>query len=157
MSVSSAHSNQIIAMLRRTSYENDRNQGEIMTKNRPLSPHLQIYRPMLSMTMSIMHRITGVALAAGFILLVWWFMAASTSDDYFNFVNAIFAHWFGRLVMFGFTWALMHHMLGGLRHFIWDTGRGFALNNVEWLVRANLIGSILLTILIWVIGYGVRA
>jgi succinate dehydrogenase / fumarate reductase, cytochrome b subunit len=128
-----------------------------MTKNRPLSPHLQIYRPMLSMTLSIMHRITGVALALGFILLVWWFVAASISDDYFNLVNAVFAHWLGRLVLFGFTWALMHHMLGGLRHFIWDTGRGFALNKVEWLVRANLVGSILLTILIWVIGYGVRA
>jgi succinate dehydrogenase / fumarate reductase, cytochrome b subunit len=125
--------------------------------SRPLSPHLQVYRPMLSMTMSIMHRLTGLALAAGFILLVWWFTAASISDDYFNLVNGFFANWFGRLVMFGFTWALMHHMLGGLRHFLWDTGRGFALNKVEWLVRANLIGSILLTILIWVIGYGVRA
>jgi succinate dehydrogenase / fumarate reductase, cytochrome b subunit len=124
---------------------------------RPLSPHLQIYRPMLSMMMSIMHRITGVALSAGIILLVWWFTAASISDDYFNLVNGFFAHWFGRLVLFGFTWALMHHMLGGLRHFIWDTGHGFALNKVEWLVRANLIGSILLAVLIWIIGYGVRA
>jgi succinate dehydrogenase / fumarate reductase cytochrome b subunit len=112
---------------------------------------------MLSMTMSIMHRITGVALSAGIILLVWWFTAAAISDEYFNFVNGFFAHWFGRLVLFGFTWALMHHMLGGFRHFIWDMGRGFALNKVEWLVRANLIGSILLTLLIWVIGYGVRA
>ena len=128
-----------------------------MTKNRPLSPHLLIYRPMLSMTMSIVHRITGVALAFGMILLIWWFAAAAISDEYFNFVNGLFAHWFGRLVMFGFTWALLHHMLGGLRHFIWDTGRGFALNKVEWLVRANLIGSILLTVLIWIIGYGVRA
>jgi succinate dehydrogenase / fumarate reductase, cytochrome b subunit len=126
-----------------------------MTKNRPLSPHLQIYRPMLSMTMSIMHRITGIALSAGFILLVWWFMAAAISDDYFNLVNGYFSHWFGRLVLFGFTWALMHHMLGGLRHFVWDTGRGFALNKVEWMVRANLIGSIVLTILVWVIVYGV--
>lgn len=91
------------------------------------------------------------------ILLVWWFSAASTSDDYLSFVNSIFAHWLGRLVLFGFTWALMHHILGGLRHFIWDTGRGYDLNKVEWLVRANLIGSILLTILIWIIGYGVRA
>jgi succinate dehydrogenase / fumarate reductase, cytochrome b subunit len=124
---------------------------------RPLSPHLQIYRPMLSMMMSIMHRITGMALSAGIILLVWWFTSASISDDYFSLVNGFFAHWFGRLVLFGFTWALMHHMLGGLRHFIWDMGRGFALNKVEWLVRANLIGSILLTILIWMIGYGVRA
>ncbi len=128
-----------------------------MIKNRPLSPHLLIYRPMLSMTMSIVHRITGVALAFGMILLIWWFAAAATSDEYFNLVNGVFAHWFGCLVMFGFTWALLHHMLGGLRHFIWDTGRGFALNKVEWLVRANLIGSILLTVLIWIIGYGVRA
>ncbi len=128
-----------------------------MTKHRPLSPHLQIYRPMLSMMMSIMHRITGVALALGMILLVWWLTAASISDDYFNFVNGIFAHRFGRLVLLGFTWALMHHMLGGLRHFVWDTGHGFALNKVEWLVRANLIGSTILTILIWVMAYGVRA
>ena len=126
-------------------------------KARPLSPHLQIYRPMLSMTMSIMHRITGVGLAVGVIGLVWWLTAASISDGYFGLVQGFFYHWFGRLVLFGFTWALMHHMLGGLRHFIWDTGRGFELTTVEWLVRANLIGSVLLTILIWVIGYGVRA
>jgi succinate dehydrogenase / fumarate reductase, cytochrome b subunit len=126
-------------------------------KARPLSPHLQIYRPMLSMTMSIMHRITGVALAIGMIGLVWWFIAASISDSYFGLVQSVLAHWFGRLVLFGFTWALMHHMLGGLRHFVWDTGRGFELKTVEWLVRANVIGSVLLTILIWVIGYGVRA
>lgn len=112
---------------------------------------------MLSTAMSIFHRITGIALSAGMVLLVWWFSAASTSDDYFIFVNGLFAHWLGRLVLFGFTWALMHHLLGGLRHFIWDTGRGFDLNKVEWLVRANVIGSILLTVLIWIIGYGVRA
>ncbi len=125
--------------------------------SRPLSPHLQVYHPMLSTAMSIFHRITGIALSAGMVLLVWWFSAASTSDDYFIFVNGLFAHWLGRLVLFGFTWALMHHLLGGLRHFIWDTGRGFDLNKVEWLVRANVIGSILLTVLIWIIGYGVRA
>ena len=125
--------------------------------SRPLSPHLQVYRPMLSTAMSIFHRITGVALSLGMVLLVWWFMAAATSDDYFNLVNGLFAHWLGRLVLFGFTWALMHHILGGLRHFLWDTGRGFALNKVEWLARANLIGSILLTLLVWFIAYGVRA
>jgi succinate dehydrogenase / fumarate reductase, cytochrome b subunit len=123
---------------------------------RPLSPHLQIYRPMLSMTMSILHRITGVALSLGIILLVWWLSAAAISDGYFAMVQGFFAHWFGRLVMFGFTWALVHHALGGLRHFVWDTGRGFALKHVEWLVRANLIGSIVITLLLWIIGYGVR-
>ena len=125
--------------------------------SRPLSPHLQVYRPMLSTAMSIFHRITGVALSIGMILLVWWFTAASTSDAYFDFVNRIFAHWLGRLVLFGFTWALMHHILGGLRHFIWDTGRGYDLKKVEWLVRANIIGSVLITVLVWIIGYGVRA
>jgi succinate dehydrogenase / fumarate reductase, cytochrome b subunit len=122
---------------------------------RPLSPHLQIYRPMLSMMMSIMHRITGVALFFGTILLVWWLSAAAISDDYFNLVQGFWGHWFGRLMLFGFTWALIHHALGGLRHFIWDMGKGFDLATVENLVRANLVGSIVLTVLLWVIGYGV--
>lgn len=123
---------------------------------RPLSPHLQIYKPMLSMTMSIVHRITGVALYAGVILLVWWLTAAATSDAYFDWVNGFFAGWFGRLIMFGFTWALVHHALGGIRHYIWDTGKGFELKTVETLVRLNIIGSIVITVLLWVIGYGVR-
>lgn len=123
---------------------------------RPLSPHLQIYRPMLSMMMSIMHRITGIALSAGMILLVVWLSAASMSDEYFNFVNGLLSSWIGLVVLLGFTWALFHHLLGGLRHFIWDTGRGYELNTVEWLVRANLIGSILLTIMVWAIAYWVR-
>ena len=124
---------------------------------RPLSPHLQIYRPMLTMMMSIMHRITGIGLYFGIVLLVWWLTAASISDSYFDFVQGFFGHWFGRLLLFGFTWALIHHALGGLRHLLWDTGRGFDLNLVEWLARANLAGSIALTLLLWVIGYGVMA
>jgi succinate dehydrogenase / fumarate reductase, cytochrome b subunit len=123
---------------------------------RPLSPHLQIYKPMLSMMMSIMHRITGVALYFGIILFVWWLSAAAHSDRYFDLVNGFFSHWFGRLIMFGFTWALIHHAIGGIRHFIWDTGRGFKLPTVEWMARANLIGSIVLTVLLWVIAYGVK-
>jgi succinate dehydrogenase / fumarate reductase cytochrome b subunit len=122
---------------------------------RPLSPHLQIYKPMLSMMTSIMHRITGAALFFGTILFVWWLSAAAHSDGYFDLVQGFFGHWFGRLILFGFTWALVHHMLRGLRHFIWDTGRGFALPTVEKLVWANLIGSIVLTILLWIVGYGV--
>jgi succinate dehydrogenase / fumarate reductase cytochrome b subunit len=122
---------------------------------RPLSPHLQIYKPMLTMMMSIMHRITGIGLYLGIILLVWWFTAASISDSYFDFVQGFFGHWFGRLVLFGLSWALMHHALGGLRHLLWDTGRGYDLKVVEWLARANLAGSIVLTLLLWIIGYGV--
>jgi succinate dehydrogenase / fumarate reductase cytochrome b subunit len=125
--------------------------------SRPLSPHLQIYKPMLTMMMSIMHRITGVGLYFGIILLVWWLSAASISDSYFEFVQGVFGHWFGRLLLFGFTWALIHHALGGLRHLLWDTGRGFDLKTVEWLARANLAGSIVLTLLLWIFGYGVMA
>lgn len=124
---------------------------------RPLSPHLQIYRPMLTMMMSIFHRITGIALYAGVLLLVWWLIAASQSDAYFDLVNGFFAGWLGRLIMFGFSWALIHHALGGVRHLIWDTGRGFELPTVEWMARANLLGSIALTVLLWMVGYGVRA
>lgn len=129
--------------------------AETRTTARPLSPHLQIYRPMLSMMMSITHRITGVALYFGSCLVVWWLVAAATGEAYFDLVQGFFGHWFGRLLLFGFTWALIHHALGGIRHFIWDVGRGFKLATVEWLVRANLIGSIALTIVVWIIGYGV--
>ena len=131
-----------------------------MTENvkvaRPLSPHLQIYRPMLSMMMSIMHRITGVALYVGTVLFVWWLSAAAHSDSYFDLVQGFFNHWFGRLVLFGFTWALIHHALGGLRHFLWDVGKGFKLTTVEILVKLNIIGSIVLTILLWIVAYGVK-
>ena len=123
---------------------------------RPLSPHLQIYRPMLTMMMSILHRITGAALYFGIILLVWWLSAAAISDSYFDLVQGFFGHWFGRLVLFGFTWALVHHTLGGLRHLLWDTGRGFDLKMVEWMARANLAGSVVITLLLWIIGYGAR-
>ncbi len=127
------------------------------TAARPLSPHLQIYRPMLTMMMSIVHRITGVGLYFGIVLLVGWLMAAAVSDACFDAVQGFFGHWFGRLLLFGFTWALIHHALGGLRHLLWDTGRGFDLHFIEWLARANLAGSIVLTVLLWVIGYGVMA
>jgi len=122
---------------------------------RPLSPHLQIYRPMLTMMMSILHRITGSGLYVGILLLIWWLVAAARSDADFDTAQAFFGHWFGRIILFGFSWALIHHTLGGLRHLLWDTGRGFDLKTVEWLARANLLGSIALTILLWIIAYWV--
>lgn len=117
--------------------------------SRPLSPHLQVYRPMLTMMMSIMHRITGVALFSGAILFVWWLAAAAWSDAAFDIAQAFFGHWFGKLVIFGFSWALIHHMLGGIRHLIWDTGKGYELPTVETMARLNLAGSIILTLLLW--------
>ncbi len=124
---------------------------------RPLSPHLQIYRPMLSTMMSITHRITGAALYFGTALLVWWLWSAAQSDASFALASGFFSHWFGVLVLIGFSWALIHHALGGIRHLIWDTGHGFGLATVEWLVRANLIGSVALTALLWIVVYGVIA
>ncbi|MHA1164608.1 MAG: succinate dehydrogenase, cytochrome b556 subunit [Alphaproteobacteria bacterium] len=120
---------------------------------RPLSPHLQIYKPMLTMMMSIVHRMTGAALYFGTLLLAWWLIAAATGPGYYDFVNRLAGTFIGKAVLFGFTWALIHHMLGGIKHFIWDTGRGFELPTVELMARASLFVSISLTLVIWVIGY----
>ncbi len=130
--------------------------GQSASDNRPLSPHLQIYKPILTMVMSIVHRITGVALYFGTLLLVWWLMAAASGPAYFDYVNGFFANWFGRLVLFGYTWTLLHHMLGGLRHFLWDVGKGFSERSRNGLAKLSLAGSVLLTILVWVIAYWAR-
>ena len=124
--------------------------------NRPLSPHLQIYKPIPTMVMSILHRITGAALYFGTLLVAWWLIAAATGSAYFDFVSTIYGSWFGRLVLFGYTWALMHHMLGGLRHFAWDMGKLFDKHTATRLAWATLAGSLMLTVLIWIVGYAVR-
>lgn len=123
---------------------------------RPLSPHLQIYRPMLTMMMSIVHRITGAALFFGTLLMLWWLIAAASGPTSYATFQWFAGSIIGRLVLLGYTWALFHHMLGGLRHFIWDTGRGFGPTEREWLARATLIGSIALTIITWIVAYAVR-
>ncbi|MBH0238666.1 succinate dehydrogenase, cytochrome b556 subunit [Methylobrevis albus] len=125
-------------------------------KARPLSPHLQIYRSMFTMMMSIVHRMTGGALYVGTLLVVWWLVAAAIGPEAFAVANDFFGSIIGRLILFGYTWALLHHMLGGLRHFAWDTGHGFGPEWREILAKANLAGSITLTILIWIVGYLVR-
>jgi succinate dehydrogenase / fumarate reductase cytochrome b subunit len=123
---------------------------------RPLSPHLQIYRPTLTMMMSIVHRVTGAALYFGALLLAWWLIAAASGPNaYTNF------EWFidsviGRLMLFGYAWALIHHMLGGIRHLIWDTGRALDKTSIEVLAWATIIGSTLLTVLLWVAGYSLK-
>jgi len=127
-----------------------------LSQNRPLSPHLSIYKPIPTMMMSILHRITGGALYVGTILLVWWVIAAAAGPEYFDWVNGIYGSFIGRLVLFGYTWALINHMLGGIRHFIWDMGRGFEKETSTKMVWASLVASIVLTILVWIIGYAVR-
>ena len=120
---------------------------------RPLSPHLSIYRPMLTMMMSIVHRITGAALYVGTILLAWWLIAAASGPNRYAEVQWFMSTIPGRLILFGYTWALLHHMLGGIRHLIWDTTHGLGPAEREWLTAASLVGSIGLTIVVWIIGY----
>lgn len=120
---------------------------------RPLSPHLQIFRPILTMMMSIAHRITGAALYVGSLLLAWWLMAAALGPGAFATAQSFMSSFIGRLILFGFTWALINHMLGGIRHLIWDTGRGFARAEREWLARVSLYGGLALTLALWVLVY----
>ncbi len=120
---------------------------------RPLSPHLQIYKPMMTMTMSIVHRITGAALYFGMLLLAWWLIAAASGPNAYADVEGFMSSLIGRVILFGFTWALMHHMLGGIRHLIWDTIHGFEPNEREMLAVLTLIGSVALTLIFWGIAY----
>lgn len=120
---------------------------------RPLSPHLQVYTPKINMVMSIFHRITGVGLYFGTLLLAWWLVAAASGPEYFEFVSSLFGSLIGRLILFGYTWALLHHMIGGIRHFIWDTGRGLEIATVDMLSWLTIILSAGLTLAIWLIAF----
>jgi len=124
--------------------------------NRPLSPHLSIYKPIPTMVMSILHRVTGAALYFGTLLFVGWLFAAATSPVYFEWVNGLFGSWFGRLVLFGYTWALIHHMAGGIKHLIWDTGRGLEKTHATTVAWLTLFCSTILTLVIWFAGYALR-
>ncbi len=121
-------------------------------RDRPLSPHLQIYRMTFTMVMSGFHRITGVALYFGTLLVAWWLTAAASGPNAYAKVQWFMGTWIGELILFGYTWALLHHMLGGIRHLIWDTGRGFGPSEREWLTMAALVGSVGLTVILWFIG-----
>lgn len=107
------------------------------------------------MALSIVHRATGIALYLGTLLLVWWLIAVSSGPAAYGIVQSFAASWIGRLIAFGYTWALMHHMLSGVRHLIWDLGYGFKPSEREWLTWAALIGGIVLTILLWVVAYAI--
>ncbi len=104
---------------------------------------------MLTMMLSIMHRITGGALYFGALFLAWWLVATASGPEAYSVFQAFAGSLIGKLMLFGFTWALIHHMLGGLRHFLWDTGRGFDLPVVEFMAKASLTGSVILTLVIW--------
>lgn len=124
--------------------------------SRPLSPHLQIYRPQITSVLSILHRITGCALAVGTLLLVWWLVAAASGREAFQAADGFIASWLGRLLLLGWTYALFFHLCNGIRHLAWDSGRGFELKTVTltgWLVVG---AAIVLTLISWIAGYSIR-
>jgi len=136
-----------------TEVELDRGRPE---DRRPLSPHLQIYRPTMTMTMSIAHRITGVVLSLGTLLLAWFLVAAATSAEAFATISGFLDSFLGRSILLGFTWALYHHLLGGVRHIIWDSGAGLEPRERERLAWGTLIGGSILTAVTWIVGLYLR-
>lgn len=125
--------------------------AEVKAAARPLSPHLQIYRWTWTMTMSIVHRVTGGALYIGTGLVAIWLVAMASGPGPYGTVQAVFGSLLGRLVLFGYTWALMQHMLGGVRHLLWDFGHGMDARNRTNLARFTLIGSTTITVVIWAV------
>src|SRR5674476_1319732 len=117
---------------------------------RPLSPHLQVYKMMLTFVMSGFHRISGFVLYFGVVLLAWWLIAAAAGPNAYANVEWFMGSWIGRLVLLGYSWALLHHMLGGIRHLIWDLGYGFEPAEREFLALATIVGSVTLTLVVWV-------
>ncbi len=121
--------------------------ADVNRGDRPLSPHISIYRPQLNSVTSILNRITGNALLVGAFLLVWWLIAAASGAAYFATVDAILTSVIGDLVMVGSLWALWYHTLGGVRHLIWDTGRALEVETADRLGWAIILGSVVMTVL----------
>ncbi|MCR9072214.1 MAG: succinate dehydrogenase, cytochrome b556 subunit [Alphaproteobacteria bacterium] len=119
--------------------------------NRPLSPHLQVYKPQLTSVLSISHRATGIALAVGTLLLVWWLVAAAAGGEAFDTAQGFFGSWFGILVLFGFSYALMYHLCNGIRHLFWDAGYGFELETAYRSGWLTVGASVALTLVAWII------
>lgn len=120
---------------------------------RPVSPHIQIYSFMLTYVMSGFHRVTGFVLYFGFALVVWWLLAAASGPNAYAVFEWFIGSIIGQIGLFGYTWALIHHTLGGIRHLVWDLLYGFEPGEREMLALATIIGSVALTILVWVIGF----
>ncbi|MAV98855.1 MAG: succinate dehydrogenase, cytochrome b556 subunit [Rhodobiaceae bacterium] len=121
--------------------------------NNPLSPHLSIYKFKLSLLMSIAHRITGAALYFSMLIFLFFLISLSIGASGYEIFSLIINTWIGKLVMLGITWAIFHHMLGGLRHFLWDIVKGFEVKTVDKLATISLLGGIALTVIYWSLYY----
>jgi succinate dehydrogenase / fumarate reductase cytochrome b subunit len=125
------------------------------SRNRPLSPHLQIYKPQLTSVLSITHRATGVALVLGTLLLVWWLVAAATGQNAFDDVQEFIGSWLGRFLLFGWSYALFYHLCNGIRHLFWDAGKGIELEAAYFSGRFVIAASIGLTAAVWIWAYSI--
>ncbi|SDY39779.1 succinate dehydrogenase, cytochrome b556 subunit [Citreimonas salinaria] len=120
--------------------------ADVNRGNRPLSPHLQVYRPQLNSITSIFTRITGNALLVGMLLIVWWLLAAAIGPEAFATADGVLTSWFGDLVLFLSLWALWYHTLAGVQHLIWDFGHLMDIDSTDMLSWAVIGGSVVLTI-----------
>jgi succinate dehydrogenase / fumarate reductase cytochrome b subunit len=118
-------------------------------RERPLSPHLTIYRWQVTMLASITHRVTGMALAVGALVLAWWLVSVSNGPEGYDSFMAVAITPIGLLILFGFAWSLSFHLLNGIRHLAWDVGYGFEIQTARTTGWAVVIGSIVLTVVIW--------
>ena len=127
-------------------------------RERPLSPHLTIWRWGPNMVVSILHRITGMGLSiVGLAVLTWWLLAiAGGSDAYSSFAGAA-THWLGKIVLIGLTWAFFQHLFSGIRHLLMDTGMGYELKANKAGANATIVGSIIATALVWAYWLGAFA
>jgi len=123
------------------------------TRKRPLSPHLQIYSPQITSVLSILHRITGVILAFGALLLANWVISATYGADSFALAQDLLGSWFGRLILFGLTLALYFHLGNGIRHLAWDMGRGFSLPQVRTSGLFVIAFTLVMTVMTWIAAY----
>lgn len=126
------------------------------SRERPLSPHLQVYRPQITSVLSILHRITGAALAAGTLLLVYWLAAIAGGPDTYDAAQSVVGSIIGRILLFGWSWALFYHLTNGIRHLFWDAGWGFELKTATISGWAVVVLSLALTLAAWIAGYAMR-
>ena len=121
--------------------------------NRPLSPHLQVYRPQITSILSITHRATGIALAGGAVLFSYWIMAATYGPDAFSQAQAVLGSWFGQFVLWGMTFSLFYHLGNGIRHLAWDIGWGYELDKMRMSGWLTVIFAVAMTVLALIIAY----
>lgn len=117
--------------------------------NRPLSPHLQIYRPQLTSLMSFTHRLTGILLSLGTLVLLYWLCAVASGPQAYAAAQSVLGMFVVKLVLFGWTWAFFYHLCNGLRHLAWDAGYGFELPRAYASGYAVLAVSVIVTLLVW--------